>query len=235
MIIAICDNEDNHIEDLYQLIQKYDFFEETAINTYSSGHNLIEDIRSGIVYDIIFMDIELDKGENGIVLTKFIKNFNFNTLVIFVSSYDTYFNQIVQAEPFRFIQKPVQEGALFAVLTDACGRILSMTKKLFKYNSHGAEQQVDLNRIQYFYSTHRTINGKLVDGSEVSFYEKLDNIEEKIKQICPQFVRVSKSYFVNSFFIDKAYSNEIYINNERIPMSSKYSNSLLSTIAKFSI
>ena len=48
-------------------------------------------------------------GKNGIEAAKSIRRLDRDVLLIYVSSYETYFMQLFEVEPFRFIKKPIKE------------------------------------------------------------------------------------------------------------------------------
>ena len=76
------------------------------MDKFNNGRNLLEMIRNGKSYDIIFLDIDLKDDYLGTDTGHFIKIISPNTLIIYMSAYDNYYSKIVHAEPFDFIPKP---------------------------------------------------------------------------------------------------------------------------------
>ena len=67
------------------------------VDKFNNGRNLLEMIRNGKSYDIIFLDIDLKDDYLGTDTGHFIKIISPNTLIIYMSAYDNYYSKIVHA------------------------------------------------------------------------------------------------------------------------------------------
>lgn len=181
--------------------------------------------------DLCFLDINLEEESiNGLGLAKYIKKTNHRILLIFISSFDDYYCDMVQVEPFRFLHKPFMPEDLYRVFIEACERILlekeSKTSFLYKYTYNGIIHSVDLSCIKYIYSLKRKIylvRGFVDDEKEINeFYGKLDLVEKEINELVDFFIRINKSILVNKYYIESYGKNEIYIDNEKLSISPKY-------------
>ena len=186
--------------------------------------------------DICFLDINLDGEENsdGIKIAKRLKEIDYHTLIIFLSSYNDYYDKMVQVEPFRFLPKPFSAKKLIDMFNLAYERYTlqnketCMCKYKFKYN--GITFKVDLNEVEYMYSIKRKIYIKTIDNHIFEFYEKLDNVEKEISILSNDFLRISKSYLINKQFVETFNKNYVQINNEQFSIGGKYKEVVIKTL-----
>ena len=66
------------------------------------GSTLVANIRQGVCYDLIYLDIEMHN-VNGINAAELIRNMEIPALIIYVSSYEKYLKELFSTEPFRFL------------------------------------------------------------------------------------------------------------------------------------
>ena len=186
--------------------------------------------------DICFLDINLEEeNTNGLALARYIKRTNYRCLLIFISSFDDYYKDVVQVEPFRFLHKPFTIDELHYVFIEACKRLIlekkDKTSYLYKFTYNGIVHSADLTRIKYVYSLKRKIY--LVDGLNEEennnikeFYGKLDLVEKEINNLVDFYIRINKSILVNKNYIERYGKNEVYIDDEKLSISPKYKNNV---------
>ncbi len=81
----------------------------------------------------------------------------------------------------------------------------------YKYYSNGSEMELYLDNVLYFESDHRIINVYIADGGIITFYKKLDDVQEEIDRMCDFFIRISKSIYVNYMYAEvKGYKLTIF-------------------------
>lgn len=80
-------------------------------------------------FDIIYLDIEMS-GKNGIEAAKSIRRLDRDVLLIYVSSYETYFMQLFEVEPFRFIKNQLKRQNLKRLLISHMRESLRRTHTL---------------------------------------------------------------------------------------------------------
>lgn len=85
--IAVCDDDiqtTGRMETLIQKIAKQNFVD-TDIEVFWNGESLVEAVTKGNSFDIIYLDIEMDK-EDGISVAKKIRLYDKNVLIIYVTN-----------------------------------------------------------------------------------------------------------------------------------------------------
>ena len=122
--IGICDDDEVIVNDLEKLIKNCGLPEKFAITKYKSGEMLLDTMKKdNYKCDILFMDIELEDEKIGTNIAVMLKQQNPDMLVIYISAYNNYYEVMVQAEPFRFLSKPVTGDKMRDTLNDAYERL----------------------------------------------------------------------------------------------------------------
>lgn len=224
--IGICDDDEVIVNDLEKLIKNCGLPEKFAITKYKSGEMLLDTMKKdNYKCDILFMDIELEDEKIGTNIAVMLKQQNPDMLVIYISAYNNYYEVMVQAEPFRFLSKPVTGDKMRDTLNDAYER-LKKYKLEYAYDYNGEKNIINLWNISYIYSRHRKVFVCFRTGKEIYFYGKLDEVEQEINNICNFFGRVNKSYLINIYAITSFTRERVYINNLCLIISSKYKESM---------
>lgn len=221
--IAICDDKKVVSEYIKEVLQAHDFGVEVEIDTYTSGEELFLNSISKR-YDILFMDIELgEESDNGMEISNKIKSIYPGVLIIFFTArVGCYEGELLHFEPFRYIEKPFSDEDLVKACNDAIKRINGWEEKYFSFKIGVLRFQVKVNDIILFSSRRPHITIKCKD-EEIEIRDKMDNIENEIKEITDDFIRVSKSYLVNKKYIKKYSAHELtMVNGEQIAITRKY-------------
>lgn len=127
--IAICDDDmplTTEVETLLLTISKEKCIQ-MEIDIYFDGTTLYKGLESGTNYDIIYLDIEMSYMD-GIQAAHLIRDLKLPSILIYISSYDTYFKQLFEVEPFRFISKPIDVQLFYKYFMEAYKKINSQLK-----------------------------------------------------------------------------------------------------------
>lgn len=194
---AMCDDELPFAEQLRSFVMAYAKKKrvELQAETFASAEELLEEIENGAGFEILFLDIEMRKMD-GIELGKKLRERSYQTLIIYVSGYDQYMRQLFEAEPFRFLSKPLKQEELENVLDKAFERISRFHRELFTIRFGKNVVNLLCRDIVYLESNKRKVIVNTVRG-EYEYYHKLDEAEEELLAISADFVRIHKAYLVN--------------------------------------
>lgn len=112
--IAICDDDVQMTTDLEQQLYNIAISEltEIEIDIFFDGVELENIILQGQRYDLIYLDIEM-KRQDGLQAAKFIREFDDNVIIFYVSSYECYLKQLFEVQPLGFIDKPIDKKELY--------------------------------------------------------------------------------------------------------------------------
>ena len=80
--------------------------------------------------DIILLDIEMG-GINGVETARQIREKDNRAILFFISCYDQYCKEIINVQPFRFIDKPVSEAELESSFKEAF-KAMSQKEEIFE-------------------------------------------------------------------------------------------------------
>lgn len=130
--IAICDDDIAVIAQIKQHIIDSRIFPENhsagtyEIKSFTSGADLCANLDTGIYFDLIYMDIEME-GPNGIKTGQLLreKYGHDSTLLIYISNHTKYHGQLFDVQPFRFIKKPIDGNEFTLKLRQAVKKIES--------------------------------------------------------------------------------------------------------------
>ena len=217
---AICDDDINTTGQIESLLHELEpiFCQKFEITVFYSGEEFCDHInKSSNVFDIVLMDIEMKKitgVEAGRRLREDIANNQ--TILIYISSHKSYFEQIIDLNVFSFIAKPIKQDDIINKLHNAIDYIThrqqrsSSPNHIIKINS--SEIHVPLRSIMYLESDLRQINLYTTD-EKYTYYAKLEKEKEKLPERI--FCRIHKSYLISFFHILKITALDITMSNNK--------------------
>lgn len=217
--VAICDDEKQVTAQIEELVIKAG--EKRGIRAFAdiffSAGSLMDYIRRGNEYDMIYLDIEMPRMD-GIEFARKLREMNSAAMLVYISAHTEYAIQLFDVDTFRFIRKPVDEEEFARVFNQACDRIVSGSQ-FFSYTCNKNICKVRLGRILYFESRGRIIHIITMGGRE-SFYGKLDEVEEKLSGGKISFLRIHKSFLVNMEQVEAVcYGRVRLVNGEELRIS----------------
>lgn len=206
MRIAICD--DNQIEvDLFKehisgfLRRKGDYRYE--ISEYSAGYPLVEDVKEGKWYDVIVLDMVLEK-ENGLEIANRLRDIGYDGKIIFWTADDSHLQEAFDVDAMQYVVKGKEYGRMYS----AINKILShMRDEVLTFKTHGELHRLEYRQIEYVESKGRSCHIYTTDNQCFVTLGKLDDIEE---ELCDKrFLRCHQSYLVNMDHIQSVNENFI--------------------------
>ena len=130
--IAICDDNvftTTQIENLITSFMKHKNVEYN-IDVYFDGSTLLNGCSTTCVYDLAFLDIEMRV--DGITVARKMREKSYDTVIIFISAYTSYCQELFEVEPLRFVQKPIDQVRFNEYLELALKKIIS-EKKIYSF------------------------------------------------------------------------------------------------------
>ena len=189
MRIAICD--DNQLEvDLFKervsgfLRRKRDYRYE--ISEYSAGYPLVEDVKEGKWYDVIVLDMILEK-ENGLEIANRLRDIGYDGKIIFWTADDSHLQEAFDVGAMQYAVKGKEYGRIYRAIDE----VLSQMK----------------DEIEYVESQARVCHIFATDNRCFVTTCKLNDLEEKLSD--KRFLRCHQSYLVNMDHVQSAGDNFI--------------------------
>lgn len=220
--IAICDDDmifSGKFETMLLAIKDLEHIELES-EVYFDGKELVEDICvKGRKYDLIFLDIEM-KEMDGLTTAKKIRQKDEMTMLIYVTSHETYAVEAYDVQPFQFLIKPVDFGTLHRYFMKAYDKT-TKGPHYFPCEFKGKTHILRTCDILYFKSNKRIIEVYLADRTMKKFYGKMNELEARLILEKVDFWRIHQSYLVNIRFIDIITHDHIFLKNKRALSISK--------------
>lgn len=194
MNIAVCDDNLSDREIIRQQLNIYfsDKFIDYNIDSYENGVNLIYSIDDGEHYDIIFLDMYMDKLK-GIEVAHRLRNMNYKGKIIFLTATEEFAVQSYDVEASGYLVKPHDINKISTVLD----RVLSNYEDVYTYpiKKRNVIIKVPYSDIEYIESNNSKCILHHIDGTKYTIYKKLNDIEEEINN--NTYLRCHQSYLVN--------------------------------------
>jgi DNA-binding LytR/AlgR family response regulator len=208
--IAICDDDADVIEHLQNYLNSKNSQTDDVklvVKSFSSGEDFLGVAEQGARFDIVFMDIHMDKMD-GVEVGRVLRNMpsGDDFIIIYISSHGSYFEELVQLGSFRFIRKPIDDKELDEVFSRALSQAVkynSIKKKpcYFKFNIGSEQHSVEMGDIAYMQNTKRTVmlyelkKNESTIGSTYKFYSTISDVLEQLPD--EEFVQCERSHIVN--------------------------------------
>ncbi len=218
MKVALCDDEQNFLNDLTNLIKDVC---EAEITEFSGGEEFLSDFCAN-KYDVIFLDIEMSKID-GITTAKIIRETDPRVIIVFVTSHKEFALDGYEVNAYRYIlkgqPKQLYIEQLRSVYNEYRQRHLS-----FGIKSGTTALNIAVEEIIYFEVFKRIILLHTTK-EKYEFYGKLSEIEKDKRLI--DFIKPHKSYYINLAYIERIENNTITMKNaNKIPLSRNFANSV---------
>ena len=219
--IAICDDVKNIRIYLSALVRKQGI--ECEITEYATAGDYLA---SGVEYDILFLDIELECPEqnmDGMKMARQIRSMEGTKqpIIIFVTGYEKYVYDAFDVGAFQYLLKPVDEQKFADVFRRAAEQAATSAEQdkkvlMIQYGSTG--KTIPLSDIYYMESQNHKIAVHMKDGV-LEYYAKMSDLEEELQG---QFCRVHKGYLINLSYVDEYNKTEVTLTNGDKLLISKY-------------
>lgn len=217
--VAICDDDELLCTKIENILLSYKG-EIVQTEVYFSCEKLFADLKNGMHYDLIYLDIELEM-MNGVELGSKIRNElkNDKVQIVYISAKTNYAMELFEVRPLNFLVKPINNQQVIDVLEKA----IDLSKEISKYyefNINRSYYKIAYGDIVYFESKSR----KVILHTEINqyeFYAKLNEIDEQTNN---EFLRIHQSFLVNPLYVVKFGARMVTLSNGKsIPVSHAYS------------
>ncbi|MBQ7596809.1 MAG: response regulator transcription factor [Clostridia bacterium] len=208
MKILICDDEKIYAQHLEKEIREFLTNEgcDTEIDLFFGSDFVNGEIKE---YDIAFLDIEMAP-YNGIETARALKEKNPKIILFFITAYNSYLDDALDINAFRYLSKPLDTDRLFNGLKKALDKI-DLSDKQFavvdkEKNTLIKASDIIMVEIVGKSTVIHTLKGAYHSKENISYWA--ENLTE------PIFFRTHKSFIVNSNFITDYSKDFVYLIND---------------------
>ncbi len=207
----------------------YEVFEPAA--TYDKALKIIEND----LPDLAILDIRLNGEKTGIDLGRVIKErYNFPFIFLTSNSDSATFGEVVTVEPSAFLAKPYVKDELYAAIELA---ILNFSKQeidtskavdpFYKESIFVKKKdffvRVQFEEIKFVKSDNVYLDVHLTSNKVLSVRGTMDDF---ISRLDERFLRCHRSYIINLDLLKSFNHNTLILENEEIPIGSKYAHEI---------
>lgn len=180
--------------------------------------------------DIAILDVQLSGKKTGIDLAQVIaEQYNFPFIFLTSNSDELTLNEAKQVSPSAYLVKPFSKRELYTSIEVAIFNH-SQKQKTFTNNQieeddslflkvKGVYQKIKFNDILYLQSDHVYIEIFLANSKTILARATLNEMLDKLSK---DFVRVHRSFIINSKFLTQISSNTLKVNDTEIPIGKKF-------------
>ena len=201
------------------------------ISVYTSPEYLLRDIKNGMNYDVLFLDIEMPE-MSGMVLANKIKSINPYNIIVFLTSHTEYAIDSFELDIFRFIPKIDFEKKIYKCIEDAISKL-----ELQKNMSYTVVKKNIVTKLAYKQIMYIKKDGKYsciycTGGIVAKVRKPLKELFGELNQ--DEFIFVERGYIVNLAQISKIDGLDIYLfEGEKIPASRLLLNKIKEKLALY--
>lgn len=204
------DNEINYFNK-YGKEKNIDF----SISHFSTSKDFFDGYK--LDQDIIVLDIDLEKGGNGLEIAKKIREFDSNVLILFVTNLAKYACKGYEVEAVDFLIKPVRYDS-FTLRMDKAIKILDRrVQEEYGVSTNEGYRKVPIKSIKYIEVESHDVKFYLDNNTSFLARESLKFYENDLKQY--GFSRCNNCYLVNLKFVTSIDKYECRIKDEVLQIS----------------
>lgn len=169
--------------------------------TYREISEELAELYKRVHIDIALLDIDFQKGEEGIELARNLMKSNPLVIIIFITSHEEYAMDAYNMTAFGYLTKPYEEKQFEKVFARALlqlrGIMAVKNNADVEFVANGKKQVLKENSILYVEKSGHTVN-VITEKQTFSIYDSLKNIIDKFSD---NFIQVNKGTLVNRNYI----------------------------------
>lgn len=220
MNIAVCDDEQIMRKELIKQIHEcYTGSIRFHIIEFEDGKELTDAYqKGGADFDIILLDIEM-KGLDGIHTAKWIRQYDQEVVIIFVTNLQRYALLGYEVKAFHYLIKPVTKEKFQRVQDAALQTISSRAQKYLLVDIREEFIKIPIHRILYIENFSRKVT-IFYGNSSITCYRKMADMEKELDEW--NFIRVHEAFIVNMQYIKSINKGDLEMvleNGKTIPVS----------------
>jgi len=222
--VAICDDDvaiTGYAESLiFKLGQS--LRQKLEVTVFFSGKEFCDYLsKTNDIFNIVLMDIEMGSITGVDAGRKLRENVgNDQTLLIYISSYNNYYKDIIDLNVFCFVPKPFNVDEFNMKLKKAIERVNYQRQFAqlpdFSFQKNGRDIFIPLKSIKYFESKKRIIY-IYTTTSTYTYYGSLNTEEKKLPKDI--FCRIHRSYLICFAYMTSITAQSVTISDITLPIS----------------
>lgn len=213
MKIAVCDDIREERELLQKDLEK--LWDNAQIDGFETGEQLLERVKEGRRYNLIFIDIFLGR-EDGIELGRELRRYQSGAELVYVSSSREFGPEIYELEALHYLLKPYNLRDLEEV-KKRYDRIEEKRSSVLHIRI-GQKKEVPYHTIAYIESVH---NNLMIHLKNRSTLRVRGSLQEYMKELDDRFLRINRGVIVNMEAVDRMNGDSVSVDGMIFMLSRK--------------
>lgn len=208
--IALCDDEKTHLKLLEQCVHHCPTWEHfrRIVHSYNSGQSLLDAVKSGKIYDYVFLDINMPE-MNGLELCSEILKITLSSSIIFVSTHVESQPSIDMYYPAMLLSKPYTQKNFDNVIKAFLARKEAIRQFEFTDIVSGEKHSIPCRDVYLLSMADHHLIIRTVRGIYESASLNLRDVAREYATEC--FYRCHKSYMINLRYYDSHDYSNVYL------------------------
>ena len=206
MRIALCDDQQEQLEQIHRIILSWDNQPaDLTVHCFDNGDSLLQAHRIS-PFDLIFLDVIMPL-RSGMDTAKELRQADRSVKLVFLTTSPDFAVEAFAVRASNYLLKPVDPAKLHAFLNELYDELHVSSRRICVRSAH-ALHRVAVADIEYIESQNKRILFVLANGQTILSGEPLYTYEEKLT-LEDGFFKCSRSFIVNIHRIDTFTAKEI--------------------------
>lgn len=195
MYIAICDDQEQELAALTQLLQQWQRETHTSlrIQTFLSAAEML-DVARKEQFSLYLLDVMMP-GINGITAAREIRSFDETAEIVFLTSSPSFAYESYGVRAMDYLLKPINSHSIFSVL-DRIALRQQQSRDGLTLKCGATLVRIPFSQLAYVEVMSKHLYFNLIDGTTKEVAGSLKDFEDLL--LCrPEFMRVHRSYIAN--------------------------------------
>lgn len=162
MKLAICDDEQQNLEQVAQLIRQSGL-PPMQLHTFSDARGVLEAAREQGGFDVYILDVVMP-GMDGIRLGKQLRSEGFDGKIIYLTSSQEYAVESYRVKAYDYLLKPVDPQALIQTLEEVCDQLQPREETYISVKTKEGSIRLRVEDVLYVQLNKRTAVYYMTDG-----------------------------------------------------------------------
>lgn len=233
MRIAICDDDEQELSHLVELITEYQLSRGVSNDCrfFNNSIDFLSDMRGG-EYDLVLLDVIMP-GLSGVQVAQELRELDKNVRFIFISSSPKFAVESYKVGAYYYLLKPADAASLFPLLDRVVSELFMQKEQGFVLKDRKGVVMISFAGLEYVEVINKTVSFHMADGAIREVTASLADIEEKLLSR-PEFMKAHRSYLVNLKYVQSiGVSSIVTKNGHSVPVSRRRRNEIQDAYVDF--
>ena len=183
--------------------------------TYAAFHSpldLLAEIDKGMRLDVLFLDVVMPGGQNGIDVAKEIRQYDNNVKIIFLTSSSEFAVQSYAVGAYFYQLKPIWKESFWRLMDSAVSECKRERQCSLILRCKSGISRIELDKLEYCEVIGRTLFFYLENGNVLECFGSMDELCGQLTEY-ESFLRPHRSFVVNMDYIQSISHRAIIMAN----------------------